>query len=434
MPTQSLKRSGRAISQASRDPDLVTSMSSNILIPPVGNRFITSLTSLILPTILRTHNLEVRASVSCVEALRRLDGTSTVVLLNHTDRFDPLCVFALSKFSEEDFYYLASREQFDGAFGVKQWCMQRVGAYSVLRGQPEDTASKEMTISLITEGRRKLIMFPEGDVTGRDDAILPLKEDGIRNMLAAQNRITQSGNPRPVYLLPMAIYYDVASDAVPALNSTLDRLEHGLRLPIMQDSFEPRITRLIATMLDNLSVHYGVQVRGATLDQKLIDFCNRVASLIAYSIGIKIERSSDPMVLLHSVRGNVWRMINSDLSETNRYEKKLLNESKKRGQAFIKDLDRLEQLFILAHALQQYEFSLELAWRVIDRLELEITGKSTNKGHRTARFEVAPEISLLEFADYGTEDAVRLVDQHARIAIYKALQQSRQALGSVTAR
>ncbi|MDZ4835690.1 MAG: 1-acyl-sn-glycerol-3-phosphate acyltransferase [Candidatus Melainabacteria bacterium] len=407
-------------------------MSNQILIPPVDNRFLPAVTCAILPAVLKTHNLEVRASAGCVEALRRLNGTSTVVLLNHCDRFDPLCVFALSKFAEEDFHYLASREQFDGAFGIKQWLMQRVGAYSVLRGQPEDSASKEMTINLITEGRKKLIMFPEGDVTGRDDAILPLKEDGIRNMLEAQSRITQSGNPRSVYLLPMAIYYDVCSDAVPELNSSLDKIEQALRLPLMQDAFEPRITRVIATMLDDLALHYGVQPRGATLDQKLIDFCNRVSALIAYSNGIKLEPTSDPMVILHSVRGNVWRMINADINETNQYGKKLLIESKKRGQAFIKDLDRLEQLFILAHALQQYEFSLELAWRVIDRLELEITGKSTNKGHRIARFEAAPEISLTEFASYGSEEAVRLVDQHARVAIYKALQQSRQASYTVT--
>lgn len=408
-------------------------MSDSILIPPVENRYVTGFTRLILPAILSAHNLEVRASASCVESLRRLDGSSTVVLLNHTDRFDPLCVFALSKFSGEDFHYLSSREQFDGALGLKQWCMQRCGAYSVLRGQPEDIASKEMTISLIVEGRKKLIMFPEGDVTGRDDAILPLKEDGIKNMLAAQSRISQSGNPRSVYLLPMAIYYDVSSDAVPALNATLDKIERSLQLPVMEDAFEPRITRVVATMLDDLAVHYGVQPRGATLDQKLIDFCSRVASLIAYSIGIKIEPTNDPMVVLHSVRGNVWRMINVDVDQTNKYETKLLGESKKRGQAFIKDLDRLEQLFILAHALQQYEFSLELAWRVIDRLELEITGRSSNKGHRIARIEAAPEISLLEFASYGTLEAVRLVDQHARVAIYRALQQSRQASYAVAA-
>ncbi len=388
---------------------------------------------MILPTILRTYDLEVRASVSCVKALDRLKGASTVVLLNHSDRFDPLCVFALSKFAGEDFHYLASREQFDGWMGVKKWCLQRCGAYSVLRGQPEDSASREMTISLITEGRKKLVMFPEGDVSGRDDAILPLKKDGIRNMLAAQHRIIQSGNQRPVFLLPMAIYYDVCSDAVPELNNCLDNIERHLHLPLMQGAFEPRITRVVTNMLDGLSAHYGVQLRGGTLDQKLLDLCNRVSSLIAFSNGIKIESSSDPMVVLHSVRGNIWRMIYSADSAADQYRKKLMDEARKRGRAFIKDLDRLEQLFILAHALQQYEFSLELAWRVIDRLEMEITGTTTNKGHRIARFEAAPEISLLEFADHATEQAVQLVDQHARVAIYKALQHSKQALYSVAA-
>ena len=95
----------------------------------------------------------------------------------------------------------------------------------------------------------------------------------------------------------------------------------------------------------------------------------------------------------------------------------------------------MEQLLILAHTLQQYEFSIEEAWRVVDRLELEIIGKTSRKGHRIARMEAAPPLSLMEFQltfDHDPEKAVHLVDQQARVAMYSALQQAKKASYELT--
>lgn len=406
------------------------------LIPPKDNGLACGFTKLILPAVLEYQQLEVTASSSCVDAVRKLHGKSTVLLLNHSDRFDPLCVFALSKFCDEDFYYLSSREQFDGAFGLRGWCMQQVGTYSVIRGLPEDFASKELTISLITEARRKLIMFPEGDVTGRDDAILPLKEDGIRNMLTAQQRLMDSESPREVFLLPISIYYQTRSDAIPELNKALDNIETHLRLPIMRDSFEPRIRRIVESMIATLASHYGTVLFGSTLDQKLFELCKHVSMSIANLYGIAPEDASDPMVVLHTVRGRLWRLMHEERGDGTKYGDRLRTERRKNSHAFIKDLDRMEQMLILAHTLQQYEFSVEEAWRAIDRLELEITGTASRKGHRVARLEAAPAISLLEFMsswENYPEKTIHQVDQRARVAMYSALQTSKKASLSVSA-
>lgn len=408
---------------------------NNDLIPPRENSLACAFTKLILPAVLQYQQLEVTASAQCVEAVRRLAGKSTVVLLNHSDRFDPLCAFALSKFCDEDFYYLSSREQFDGPLGLRGWCMQQVGTYSVIRGLPEDYASKEMTISLITEAKRKLIMFPEGDVTGRDDAILPLKEDGIRNMLIAQQRLMDSGSPREIFLLPVSIYYQTRSDAIPQLNRSLDRLEGHLGLPVTHGSFEPRIRRIVESMIARLATHYGVALSGSTLDQKLMELCKYVAMSIANFYGIAPDDVTDPMVVLHTVRGRMWRLMHEERGDGTQYGERLRFERRKSGGEFLRDLDRLEQMLILAHTLQQYEFSVEEAWRAVDRLELEITGTASRKGHRVARLEAAPAISLIEFMsswEYHPRRTVHLVDQRARVAMYSALQTSKKASHTVT--
>src|SRR5581483_5323170 len=159
----------------------------NNLIPPKENPAVTAAAKLALPLFLRWQKLQVIPSSDAIKTIRRLHGQQCVLLLNHPDRFDPVIAFALSKLTGEDFYYLSARELFDKK--LAGWFLQNCGAYSVIRGFPEDAASKELTIQLMMEGSRKLIEFPEGDVTGNDDHIFPLKQDGLRNMLEAQRRL-----------------------------------------------------------------------------------------------------------------------------------------------------------------------------------------------------------------------------------------------------
>ena len=95
-----------------------------------------------------------------------------------------------------------------------------------------------------------------------------------------------------------------------------------------------------------------------------------------------------------------------------------------RKQNLFQELDKLEQLLILAHSVQQEISTLNHAWRVIDRLEQEITGKTTLKGHRIAYIEAGPVLNLLQFmpAYRGSEDgAVTMVDESVRQKILAVL-------------
>ncbi len=64
-------------------------------------------------------------------------------------------------------------------------------------------------------------MFPEGDVTGRDDVISPLKKDGIRNIFEAQEKSLKIDPQRAVHVIPTAIYYQVHEDAWQPLKELL---------------------------------------------------------------------------------------------------------------------------------------------------------------------------------------------------------------------
>ncbi|MBP9090702.1 hypothetical protein KBI23_06695 [bacterium] len=63
-------------------------------------------------------------------------------------------------------------------------------------------------------------------------------------------------------------------------------------------------------------------------------------------------------------------------------------------QTAIHDLDRVQNLLILLSTLQQQPTTLDVLWRVIDRMEQLIIGSTTAKGNRTAWIEAGQPISL----------------------------------------
>ncbi len=398
---------------------------SNNFIPPNPSSIAIKLTKLILPLILSKERLDVRATANCVTTIRELRGVHTVLLLNHSDRFDPVVAFALSKFSGEEFLYLAAREIFTGFQG---WCMQRCGAYSVMRGDPEDLESKEATISVITRGDRNLIMFPEGDVTGRDDEILPLKEDGILNMFEAQRRIVNQN--KPVRLLPVAVYYEVQDDAIQPLMDAVSRLELRLGLTRLSFSLERRLMRVVAAFLEQIEEHYGLNSgREFPPDYRLLKVSQQVVGTVAQYNGINLDPDEQSeRALLYSVRGQIERILTGNKCEEGEFGTDLSCQSVTRAGESVRDLDRMQQLLILASTVQQ-NFTLESAWRIIDRLEYLIIGRTHPKGHRTAWLESAQPVDLLDMWPFFLRDqsrAVSMVDRRVRTALNDTLHQLRE--------
>jgi len=417
-----------------------------------NNDFIATICKWSVPLFLRKNRLKVKVSQDCLKELKRLRNSSAVILFNHSDRFDPLAVAELSRLAKEDFGYIASREQFDGFNGLQGWLMQRCGAYSVLRGEPEDKQSKEFTINFISRAQHKLVEFPEGDVSGRDDVVLPLKQDGIRNILEAQQRMLKNGDKDPVYLLPVAIFYEVQKDGIRAMEKCLKRLEQRFEITQHDSSIAIRIQRLLSALIINIEEVYGIKSFGARPDQRLLSICFQMSYSIAKLNGLPVGSESsfdnnlllkilnnpkpesaaeEVMIYLHSVRNQLWRSLKSDRKIAIRsrnmiYDAKLRSELIHRKQVLFSEMDKLEQLLILAHSVQQEVSTLNHAWRVIDRLEQEITGQTTLKGHRIAYIECGPALNLLQFmpAYRGSEDgAITMVDDSVRRKILAVLNQ-----------
>lgn len=390
-------------------------------IPPDPGAIAIGATKLVLPVLLKKLHLQVVASAKCVSAVRTLAGCNTVLLLNHSDRFDPLAAFALSKCCGDQFLYLAARELFNGFQGR---CLQKCGAYSVMRGAPEDLESREATISLIVRGDRKLVMFPEGDVTGRDDEIQPLKEDGILNMFEAQSRlITQN---KPVTLLPVTMYYQVQDDALEPMMSAVRRLESLAGVNRWSLSLESRLARVMAAVLDQVEDHYGVSSQAdAPPDYRLRKLVRHVTLALASYNGIDIDEDQSEHVLLYSVRGQIERLRFVDTCGSSDFSCALQERALKRAAHSVRELAYMQQLLILATTVQQ-RFTLEAGWRIIDRLEELVTGKTSAKGNRIVWIDSGKPLELTDLWSCYCSDryrAVSMVDRRVRTSLLDTMHQ-----------
>jgi 1-acyl-sn-glycerol-3-phosphate acyltransferase len=393
-------------------------------VPPKPNALVIEFAKAILPLVLQKEHLVVRPSPHCITSIRQLKNVHTVILMNHSDKDDPLSAAFLSKTCGEQFLYLAARELFKGFLG---WFGQHCGVYSVMRGEPEDIESRDATVSLIARGDRKLVMFPEGDVTGRDDEIMPLKVDGLFNMFEAQRKLVNQN--KPIFLLPIVAYYEVQDDAIQPLLESVSRLEAKLGLSRQGFSLESRLTHVLADFLEQIEEHYGLNSgREFPPDHRLDQLSRQVTKSIAQYNGIDIDDEMSEHAILYCVRGHIERMMCGESAAATDYAATLEARALRRAQNCLADLCTMQQLLILSSTLQQH-FTLESAWRILDRLEAIVLGRTFPKGNRMAWIDSAQPVSLLDF--WGTFEsdphrATRMVDRRVRTVLNDTLHRLRE--------
>jgi hypothetical protein len=368
----------------------------SLFIPPGNNSLISNSAKLLLPAALKKEHLKVRISPYCKDLLRKLSGSHVVLLLNHADKYDPLVTFALSKESNEEFYYLAAREQFDPPGSFRGWLMQQCGAYSVIRGNPEDMDSRQTTALLIEKARRMLVMYPEGDITGRNDRIMPFKKDGMNNILTAQKNLPAD---IPVWLVPIALFYQVHPYRPSAFNKSILAIENKLGMPASDSnqSLQRRILALIEKLINNLENIFGL-THAALLnaEERLTSICKEGIIKMRIRAGLEPDDSDSAALMLYNLRNNLFRPY-------------WANEQRSRDlelphQLYATQLDRFQQLLILSSTLAQ-PFSIDIAWRILDRLETLVLGKNLAKGQRVVHIDVAVPINAL---NYTTTSATEL--------------------------
>lgn len=153
----------------------------------------------------------------------RADGAPVMFVVNHPAHGDPFMIFEAMGRLKVPCCYMAAWQVLTGWLGVKGWAFRRLGAFSVDR-EGTDVRSFRAAVDVLAEGRRSLVIFPEGEVYHLNDRVTPMRQGAAMVALAADRRRRRGAAPG-VSIVPCALKYFYLEDPTPVLEPVMSRLE-----------------------------------------------------------------------------------------------------------------------------------------------------------------------------------------------------------------
>ena len=336
-----------------------------------------------------------------------------VVCPNHSNRYDPQIMFAFSILMQEDFNYVAARECFDWDFGLNGLWLQRLGAYSVVRGAV-DRESFKMSRQIIASGKKKLVLFPEGEISRQNDTLLPLESGAtqlsfwaVEELVKAAERSRQKQELEPVYITPVALRYTYAKDVRPALRNTLRSLED--RLGIKTDTSQadyPRLLVIAGNLLETLEKEYNFKATaGATMNERINALRTHILKGIAGQLHLDLPANARPLEWVRIIRNSMDDFIYSDEAPKSDYQRKIHDEKAQIVKGFYRDLDRVVNFIVIYQGYIQEHNTQERFADILGRLESEIIGgEPSSWGSRRVFLDVGDSINVTaQYAEYKKE-------------------------------
>lgn len=210
-------------------------------------------------------------------------GTKRVILCpNHSLNMDNDVVFLLAKLLRDQLYYLCTREIFRKTI-FNKFILQLAGCYSVHRGAL-DLRSFAQSIKILMQGKHRLVIFPEGEISGRNNVLLPFKSGPAHIALSAVARMRKEHREELVYLAPIAFRYSYPKVTAKFLLDNISSIEHVLQIDGGTDlSLQHRISKALNVIIDTLYEKYNTQPPSLPLSEKAHQLTQLIfTSLAAY--------------------------------------------------------------------------------------------------------------------------------------------------------
>lgn len=152
------------------------------------------------------------------------DGYSVLIAPNHSRIADPMLMGVLTGELGHNVMTMASWHLFKIGW-YQTFILRRLGAFSVYR-EGTDRQSVNCAIDILVEGRRPLVIFPEGAVSRHCDELMDLMEGPSFIARQATKRRAKEGK-KPVVMYPVAVRYSFDDDPYAAVAPDLSRMERN---------------------------------------------------------------------------------------------------------------------------------------------------------------------------------------------------------------
>lgn len=366
--------------------------------PPLNNGLIIELSrTALLPAVLWWNRYEsVEVDQRLIDTFQQLEGKRTIICSTHSHRHDPIILFLLSQVLDQQFNYVAAREIFDWWKGFCGWGLQRHGVYSVNRGTL-DRQSMAMTKKLILDGERRLVVFPECEISGRDDKLLPVERGLVSLFMRSTHELQKVQPGEPVYVLPIALQYRYLNDVSGTLSNAMLRIEKELGIAAFEADLQRRLARIVKRLVAIICTEFGVTVpddisQPAQIDraiERLLEYC-------AQSVSFSLPSQADPIESARLLRAQVDAAMAVRKETSAPYQRSLHKHMVARNREFNRILETVRRLYALQDFVRLPKLSQENLATGVELVEREVFGRVTQKGKRAVLLTSGTPINLAD--------------------------------------
>ena len=363
--------------------------------PPKNNRLLSGLAKVVLPLALRLafKIVKVEVTEADLRRLRDLKRLRVVLTPSHGALVEPYILFHLSKLLSQEFNYVAAKEAFERrpALGL---LIQRLGAYSIVRGTA-DRKSFRMTHKILVEGKRWLVIFPEGEVCGQNDTLMPFQQGVAQFAFWACEDLTKRGEALPLYFVPMAIKFVYLRDMDPTIDRSLQKLEHKLVGPNPRPlSLYDRLRRVGEAVLSAIEKKYNVLPgKDADLNQRVQFMKELIVSRIETELGVSPRRGQPLLDRIRFLFNMVDRIVFSDIGSSD-YEQQLNERRQKQAQGLYEDLRQVLRFIVVHDGYVRESPTAERFLDLLGMLEWEVFERRPSWGPRKAIVKIGEPLNV----------------------------------------
>ena len=368
--------------------------------PPRLNRFVAWGVKLYVKSLIRRQLKVVQIDIADEDlaTLRALRGKRCLLMPSHSGGFEPYIIMYLSRLLRDDYYYLAAMEAFQRN-RVIGWIMQRIGAYSIIRGTA-DRPSFQMTRRILAEGKRWLVIFAEGQTVWQNDTVIPFQEGVVQLAFKGYEDAVKADEGASLMCVPIAIKYLFLQNMDAEIEASLARLEahlfdKGADVPAERYARLRRIAE--AVLIANEKKHGMAPDEGVALDDRIQRMKERIVRDVEAQL--EITPRADQL-LLDRIRGcfNEVDRIVSEAPDATAYERKLLAEQQAAVQDLYEDLWRVLQFVAIYDGYVGERQTPERFMDVLCLLEMEVFKTRRIWGPRRAVVKVGAPVDLRDYS------------------------------------
>ncbi|MBX9878826.1 MAG: 1-acyl-sn-glycerol-3-phosphate acyltransferase [Candidatus Obscuribacterales bacterium] len=358
---------------------------------------------------LRFGPIEIKVIDNGLSELQNLKDKRVILCPNHPSAVDADIIFALSEILNEEFNYLAAHVLFYGHRGLNALLLEQMGCYPIVRGSADFDAFRT-TLAILKEGKNKLVIFPEGEVSHDSHNVMTLEPGAVQIAMSALAEMKKHNREAPsILLLPLAIKYFYRTDITKALNQALRTIETKLSLRINSSNTLPqRITLMTESVLLRLEAQYACPSgRNDSLAHRIINVRTTILEYLAAKLNLKLPETETHLHWVHLLQKTLTQLRDGHL--------KLSQPLAVSKHEFIrtanKDIAHVLNFVSLDRTLPDENSAPEDLAEIVNLLELEVFGRAYNKGPRSVIIKVGKPLDLLEYFQSYRENKQKTVDE-----------------------